>query len=189
MVRVRKQQEEIKNMKNRFVRATALSAFAFIGIANAQTGSGSLGVTADVAGSISLTFVTDAAGVALTGAGTSTASLGFGTVSMYSGTPASGVTKTVSGTTSFSLATPFKIRVDLANSASTAYTLNATLQTADAINAWAIGATDISTAGPFALTAAGVYGTAASYTLHLTIPATAVAGVISNSIGFSAVGG
>jgi hypothetical protein len=188
MVRVRKQQEEIKNMKNRFVRATALSAFAFIGIANAQTGSGSLGVTADVAGSISLTFVTDAAGVALTGAGTSTASLGFGTVSMYSGSPASGVTKTVSGTTSFSLATPFKVRVDLANSASTAYTLNATLATADAINAWSIGATDISTAGPFALTAAGVYGTAVSYTLHLTIPATAVAGTISNSIGFSAVG-
>ena len=82
-------------MKNRFVRATALSAFAFIGIANAQTGSGTLGVTADVAGSINLTFITDASGLAVTGTGTSTASLPFGTVSMYSGSVPTNVTKTV----------------------------------------------------------------------------------------------
>jgi hypothetical protein len=176
-------------MTNRYLLATALSAFAFIGIANAQTGSGTLGVTATVAGSISLTFVTDASGLAVTGTGTSTASLPFGTVSMYSGSVPSHVTKTVNGTASFTLSTPFDVRVDLANSASTAYTLNATLASADAINAWVIGATDISTAGPFALTAAGEYGTAVPYTLHLTIPASETAGLITNSIGFSAVGG
>jgi hypothetical protein len=176
-------------MKKRLILVTALSAFAFIGIANAQTGSGTLGVTADVAGSISLTFVTAAGGLAVTGTGTSTASLPFGTVSMYSGSVPSGVTKTVNGTTSFSLATPFSVRVDLANSISTAFTLNATLLTADATNVWLIGATDISSAGPFALTAAGVYGAAVPYTLHLTIPASEAAGLITNSIGFSAVGG
>jgi hypothetical protein len=176
-------------MRKRIVLSTALSAFAFIGIANAQTGSGTLGVSATVAGSISLTFVTDVSGVTLTGTGTSAAILPFGTVSMFGGSLPTNVTKTATGTTSFTLSTPFDVKVDLANSASTAYTLNATLATADAINAWVIGATDISTAGPFALTAAGVYGTAVPYTLHLTIPASATAGLISNSIGFSAVGG
>jgi hypothetical protein len=176
-------------MKNRFVLATALSAFAFIGIANAQTGSGTLGVTADVAGSINLTFITDASGLAVTGTGTSTASLPFGTVSMYSGSVPTNVTKTVNGATSFSLATPFDVKVDLANSASTTYTLTATLASADLVNTWLIGAIDMSAAAPHALTAAGVFGTAVPYTLHLTIPATAAAGAISNSIGFTAVGG
>ena len=176
-------------MGSRFILASVLSALAFIGIANAQTGSGTLGVTATVAGSISLTFVTDASGLAVTGAGTSTASLPFGIVKMFGGSVPTNVTKTVSGSTSFSLATPFDVRVDLANSASTAYTPTATLATADAVNTWLIGATDISSAGPFALTAAGVYGTAVPYTPHLTIPASETAGAISNSIGFSAVGG
>jgi hypothetical protein len=176
-------------MQNRLVITSVLSALALTGVANAQTGSGTLGVTASVAGSISLTFVTDASGLAVTGTGTSTAALPFGTVSMFAGSLPSNVTKTVNSTTSFSLATPFDVRVDLANSISTAYTLNVTLATADAINAWLIGATNISAGGPFALTAAGVYGTAVPYTLKITVPATETAGTITNSIGFTAVGG
>jgi hypothetical protein len=99
------------------------------------------------------------------------------------------VTKTVSGTTSFSLATPFDVKVALANSASTTYTLTATLATPDATNTWLIGATDMSAGAPHALTAAGVFGTAVPYTLNLTVPASETAGSISNSIGFTAVGG
>ena len=176
-------------MRNRFILTSVLATLALTGIANAQTGSGTLGVTATLVGSISLTFLTDASGLAVTGTGTSTASLPFGTVSMYGVSVPAHVTKTLNGSTSFSLSTPFDIRVDLANSISTAYTLNATLATADAVNTWVIGATDISSAGPFALTAAGVYGAAVPYTLKLTIPATETAGLITNSIGFSAVGG
>ncbi len=176
-------------MKNRFLLATVLSAFALTGVASAQTGSGTLGVTADVAGSISLTFITDAAGVTLTGSGTSAAIVPFGTVSMYGGSVPGGVTKTASGTTSFTLSTPFDVRVDLANSASTTYTLTATLATVDATNTWLLGAIDMSAGAPHALTAAGVFATAVPYTLHLTVPATTAAGAISNSIGFTAVGG
>src|ERR1700674_2515585 len=127
-------------MKNKFILTSVLSAVALAGVASAQTGSGALGVTAEVAGSINLTFVTDASGLAVTGTGTSTASLPFGTVSMYSGTVPTNVTKTVNGTTSFDLSTPFDVRVDLANSASTTYTLTATLATSDAVNTWSIGA-------------------------------------------------
>jgi hypothetical protein len=179
----------IKIMKNKLILTSVLSAFALAGVASAQTGSGTLGVTATVQGSINLTFVTDASGLAVTGTGTSTASLPMGNVSMYSGTLPTNVTKTVNGIASFSLATPFDVRVDLANSISTAYTLNATLQTADTINHWLIGATDISAATPYALTAAGVYATAVPYTLKITVPATAAGGAITNSINFSAVGG
>src|ERR1700720_455287 len=162
-------------MKSRLILTSVLSAFALTGIANAQTGSGTLGVTATVQGSINLTFVTDASGMAVTGTETSTASLPFGNVSMYSGTVPANVTKTVTGVTSFSLATPFDVRVDLANSASTTYTLTATLATADAINVWLIGATDISSAAGFSLTAAGEFGTAVPYTLKITVPASEAA--------------
>jgi len=175
-------------MKNQFILARVLSAFALIGIANAQTGSGTLAVTATVQGSINLTFVTDSSGLALTGTTTSTASLPFGNVSMYSGTVPTNVTKTI-GATSFSLSTPFDVRVDLANSASTTYTLTATLAVADSINTWWLGAIDISAAAPHALTAAGVFGTAVPYTFKLTVPASATAGSISNTINFTAVGG
>jgi hypothetical protein len=175
-------------MKNRFILTSVLSAFALSGVGNAQTGSGTLGVSATVQGSINLTFVTDASGLAVTGTTTSTASLPFGNVSMYSGTVPTNVTKTIHAT-SFDLSTPFDVRVDLANSASTTYTLTATLAAADSINTWSLGAIDISAAAPHALTAAGVFGTAVPYTLKLTVPASATAGSISNSINFTAVGG
>jgi hypothetical protein len=174
-------------MNNKFLLTSVLSAFA--GVANAQTGSGTLGVTATVQGSISLTFVTDASGLAVTGTGTSAAALPLGNVSMYSGSVPAHVTKTVTGFTSFDLSTPFGVRVDLANSISTTYTLNATLSAPDGINTWSLGATDISAGGPFALTAAGVFGTAVPYTLKIRVPASSAAGLISNSINFTAVGG
>jgi hypothetical protein len=175
-------------MKNGFILTSVLSAFALTGVANAQTGSGTLGVSATVQGSINLTFVTDASGLAVTGTTTSTASLPFGNVSMYSGTVPANVTKTIHAT-SFDLSTPFDVRVDLANSASTTYTLTATLAAVDSINTWSLGAIDISAAAPHALTAAGEFGTAVPYTLKLTVPASATAGSISNSINFTAVGG
>jgi hypothetical protein len=175
-------------MKNKFILTSVLAAFGLSGVALAQTGSGTLGVTATVSGSINLTFVTDPSGLAVTGTGSSAASLAFGTVKMYGGSVPTNVTKTVSGTSSFSLATPFDVRVDLANSASTTYTLTATLASVDAVNVWSINSTDISSAADFALTSEGVYSTNVPYTLHLTIPASEAAGGISNTIGFSAVG-
>ena len=176
-------------MQNKSILTTILSAFALIGVANAQTGSGTIGVTATVQGSINLTFVTDASGLAVTNTGTSTASLPFGTVSLYGGTVPANVTKTVTGSTSFSLATPFDVRVDLANSASATYILTAVLATADPTNTWLIGSSDISASGtPTNLNATGAYHTNTPYTLKLTVPSSAAAGLISNSISFTAVG-
>ncbi len=164
-----------------------LFAFAFIGFANAQAGSGTMGIAATVQGSILLTFVTDTSGLAVTGTTTSAASLPFGSVQMFGGTVPSNVTKTVNGLLSFDLSTPFRVRVDLANSASATYILRALLATADPVNVWTLAASNISASGtPTDLTATGAYASPTAYTLKIQVPATAAAGLISNSIGFTA---
>ena len=174
-------------MRNSSIFVTMLVALAFAGVAKAQTGSGTLGINATVQGSINLAFLTDANGMAVTGTGTSTASLPLGTVSMYGGTVPANVTKTVNGAAiSFNLSTPFDVRVDLANSASTTFTLSAMMSAADSVNVWTLGPTNISSGASFAVTSAGVYATAVPYTLKLTVPASE-AGAISNSIGFTAI--
>jgi hypothetical protein len=147
-----------------------------------------MGVTGTVQGSINLTFVTDASGLAVTGTTTSTASLPFGTVRMYGGSVPANVTKTVNSTTSFDLSTPFDVRVDLANSASATHTLTATLAAADATNTWLLASSDISSGSAATLTTTGAYATAVPYTLKLTVPASAAAGLITNTINFTAVG-
>src|ERR1700733_9920590 len=167
-------------MKNRFILLTILSSMFLAVVAEAQTGSGTLGVNATVQGSINLTFLTDASGVALIGTSTSAASLPLGTVSMYGGTMPANLTKTVNGAAiSFNLSTPFDVRVDLANSPSTTFTLSAMLSAADSVNVWTLGPTNISSGASFAVTSAGVYATAVPYTLKLTVPASE-AGAISN---------
>ena len=145
-----------------------------------------MGVSGTVAGSINLTFITDGSGMTVTGTGSPTASLPFGTVSMYGGTVPSGVTRTLTSNTSFTLSTPFDVHVDVANSASSTYTLAATLNTADATNVWVLGALDISAGSLVTPTIVGAYGTATPYTLHLTVPASETAGLITNSINFLA---
>jgi hypothetical protein len=174
-------------MKNRCILASVLSAFAFIGSANAQSSSGNLGVSANVQGSINLTFVTDSSGIGVTGTTTSTASLPFSNVQMYGGAVPTNVTKTLHGTTSFDLVTPFDVRVDLANSASANYALTALLATPDATNVWTIGSSNLSAAliaSPIGTAVS--YGTNVSYTLTLNVPASEAAGSVSNSIAFSA---
>ena len=140
----------------------------------------------NVQGSVNLTFLTDASGMAVTGTTTSTASLPMGTVSMYGGTLPANVTRTINGAAlSFNLSTPFHILVNISNSASTTYTLAAMLTAPDSVNVWTLGPTNISSGASFAMTSTGAYATALPYTLKLTVPAAAT-GVISNTIGFTA---
>jgi hypothetical protein len=174
-------------MKNTFILATTLSAFAFTGLVNAQAGvagSGTLGVTANIQGSILLTFSAATSGAAVTGTGTSAGSLAFGTVQMYGGSVASGVTRTLTGTTGFTLATPINIDVEVANSASAAYTLAAALTTADAVNTWTFNGVILS-ATTASITVAGLYGTT-PYGFVLGVPATEATSSLSNTINFTA---
>lgn len=151
----------------------------------ATNASGTVAVTATVASSVSLTFVSDPAGITLGGTGTSAATVAFGAVQAYGGAVPANVTKTVTGTTSWTLSTPIDVVVEVANQVSTNYTLTAQLATADAIDTWKLGASTITSAAATTLTATGAYGTTA-YTLGLTIPFTKAAGAITNTINFVA---
>ena len=152
--------------------------------AKATSATGTVAVTATTVASVSLTFVTDGAGITLGSSGTSAATVAFGSVQAYGGAVPAGVTKTVNGTTNWSLSTPVDVVVQVANQTSSNYTLTAAIQTADATNTWALGATALGTAAA-TLTSTGAYGSTA-YTFKLTIPFTEPAGTISNTINFTA---
>jgi hypothetical protein len=147
--------------------------------------SGTVAVTATVAGSMSITFSTDASGITLGGTGTSTATIAFGSVQAYGGSVPTGVTKTVNAPTNWALATPFDITVYVANLTSSNYTLTAQLQTSDSTNTWVLNSTTITSSSASTLTTTGTYGLTV-YTLHLTIPFSEAAGAISNTLNFVA---
>jgi hypothetical protein len=165
---------------------TGLCLMPGLASAQGQTSSGTLTVTAQVQSSISLTFITDTNGVALTGSGTNVATLNFGNVSQFVSPPAK-VTETIA-TTSFTVSTPFDVSVVKSNVTSANYTLTAEVQTADAVNTWMIDTFPLTIvpAAATSLTVTGVYGTNVVHTLYLTIPFSAGATVISNSVNFVA---
>ena len=168
---------------------TVLSIFAFSGLANAQpgtVGTGTMGITATVVGTLNLTFVTAGAGMAVGGTGTAAGTLAFGNVSMFGGSVPAGATQTVNGVLGFTISTPVIIRGDISNSTSGAFTLTAALATADAVNAWTVGAIDISTGAVTTINGAALYATNTPYVFAITIPAAAPAGLITNTINFVA---
>ncbi len=174
-------------MKQKLLMGLMLLGFATLASSPvfATTASGTVAVTATVGSSVSLTFVTDPSGITLAGTGTSAATVAFGSVQAYGGVVPANVTKTVNGIINWTLSTPFDVVVEVANQTSSNYTLTAQLNTADAVNTWKIGATTITSASAASLTATGAYGTSV-YTLNLTIPFSAAAGAISNTINFVA---
>jgi hypothetical protein len=165
---------------------TGLCLMPGLASAQGQTSSGTLTVTAQVLSSISLTFVTDSNGIALTGSGTNVATLNFGSVSQFI-TPPSKVTETI-GATSFTVSTPFDVLVVKSNVTSANYALTAEVQTADSVNTWMIDTFPLTIvpAAATSLTVTGVYGTNVVHTLYLTIPFSEGAIAISNSINFVA---
>ena len=81
----------------------------------ATSASGTVAVTATVGSSVSLTFVSDPAGITLGGTGTSAATVAFGSVQAYGGVVPANVTKTVNGVINWTLSTPFDVVVQVAN--------------------------------------------------------------------------
>jgi hypothetical protein len=155
-------------------------------VAAAQPSSapGTLTVTANVESSIGLTFENDAAGVALTGAGTNAATMALGSISAYNAISTPGVTRTVSAS-DFTVSSPFAVRVVKANTSSASYTLAAALGSADSTNAWRINTTTLSTSNQN-LGATYSYGSPVAHTMYLTVPFTASTGGISKVVNFTA---
>ena len=96
-----------------------------------------------------------------------------------------GVTRVVNGTTNWTVSTPFDVVVQVANQTSSNYTFTAQLASSDATNTWKIGTTTVTSASAATLTSTGAYGTTV-YTFGLTIPFSAAASTISNTINFVA---
>jgi hypothetical protein len=142
-----------------------------------------LSVQSASASSLTLTFSSDPSGIALGGSGTSAASITFGNVQAFGGTVPSGVTEAINGTTNWTLSTPIDVRVTktgLGNSAN--YTMTAQLQTSGLTCTWALGPATLTSAFPAMVTAAGAYGSTTPYTFSLTIPFSASAGTVSNTL-------
>ena len=154
-------------------------------MASNPTASGTLAVSATVASSISMTFVTDASGIALGGTGTNEATLAFGSIQAYGGVVPTGATRVVNGTTSFTYSSPFDINVAEENSSSSSYTL-AALLSASSPDTFAVDAVTLSTSSQ-TITATGVYAANATHTLALTVPFSIASGTVINSnVNFTA---
>ena len=165
-----------------FVLATVVTVPT---IAAAQdTSAGTLTVTATVESSIGLTFENDAAGVAMTGAGTNAATMALGAISAYNTVATPGVTRTVSAS-DFTVSSPFGVKVVKANTSSATYTLAASLASADTTNTWRVNATTLTTSSQNLGTSYS-YGSAVAHTMYLTVPFTASTGAISKVVNFTA---
>lgn len=153
--------------------------------AEAQSSTGTLTVTANVASSIGLTFETEVGtGVALTGAGTSSATLGFGTVSAFGTIGTANVTR-VATLTDFTVSTPFGVKVMRANSTSATYALTAALTLSDAVNTWTVDSTDLTNVAQ-TLGSTYAYDSAVSHSMKLKVPFTVAAGGLSRNVNFTA---
>ena len=174
------------NMKKATLILAVVAMMILAPAALAQTASGTLAVTANVQGTINLTFISNAGGVVLGGSGTNAATLDFGNVSAF-GALAAGVTRPSVTGVDFTVRSPFNVSVVKSNSASANFTLTAQLAAADATNTWAVGGNVITNASATTITATGAYGAAGTaYNLDLTIPFAGPGGLISNTINFAA---
>jgi hypothetical protein len=133
---------------------------------------------------VTLAFVSDPSGITLSGSGTSAASMSFGTVRAFGGTVPSGVSKSTTAS-SFTLSTTIDVQVQkgVLDSLSPNYTLTAKLQISDLTNTWKFNAITLSTTAA-TITSTGAYGTTAN-SFSLTVPFSAAAGAISNTINFT----
>ena len=85
-------------IKKLFSIVVLVACIALVGVpASATSATGTVAVTATTVASVSLTFVTDGAGITLGGTGTSAATIAFGSVQAYGGSVPANVTKTVNG--------------------------------------------------------------------------------------------
>jgi hypothetical protein len=153
--------------------------------------SGTLAVQLQNGSGLRMIFQSDASGVVLGNAGTSTATLGLGTISAY-GPLGSAITKTV-GASTFTVSTIFDVSVQESGLASTSYTLAAALSgAAPAGVTYQIDSVVLSTTGQ-SIQANAVYGNNVAHTFS-AIVSTAASGAggpvtgtqLSSTINFTA---
>jgi hypothetical protein len=139
-------------------------------------------VTAHAA--ISISVLSDPAGVTLAGSGTHAASFAIGTVKRNGGTLPVGVTRSKTAS-NWTLSIPFDIQVT--GSSGTGFALQASLTASDAVRVWKLDSVTLNSSSAVTIVPNGTYGTTVLHTLTLTIPNNAAAGSFSNTISLLAV--
>jgi hypothetical protein len=133
---------------------------------------------------IALTFQSVANGVSISGAGTGSATLGYGTVSAF-GTVPSGVSRTVASS-AYTLSTAFGVRVSKSVLVfSSSYTLRSRLQAASAMT-WTVDGVAMATSYS-TIDANEPYASTRSHDLAFTVPFTQLAGATSTSFDVLAI--
>jgi hypothetical protein len=174
-------------MKLRLVVAAQATILMSAFVTHAQTtASGAMTVSATVQGSLKLAFNSDASGLTLTGAGSNSATLPFGTVMAYGGSLPSTITRAVSSdNTTFTISTPIDVYVFKANVSSSNFTLTAQINTADSVNTWTVNNVAVTNGSAVAVTSTGSYATNVSMPVALTVPFSNNTGSVSNTINFT----
>ncbi len=150
---------------------------------SAQTASGTLNATLINKSAIAVLFHSDPSGVPLGGAGTSAASLDFGTVAMYMATPPAGVTLTRT-VNDFTISSPFDTYVIVGGVNTASYRVQAALQSAPGVYTYKFDGITLSTASAVVVAADPNYFSDVPHTLSLTVPRTAPAGPVTNTVNF-----
>jgi hypothetical protein len=134
---------------------------------------------------ISLAFASVPGSVPLSGAGTNSATLNFGSVSAFSPLTA-GVSRTV-GASSYTLSTNFGVRTTktLLTLLSPNYTLKARLQSAQALT-WQVNGTTMSTTDAVIGTSQ-TYGATVSHGLSFVVPFSQAAGPVTTVLEITAI--
>ena len=162
----------------------------FTAVAGAQTSSnGTLALTGDVQGSITMSFHqhTDGGFTLTSGDGTGVAGTSLSTVSMY-GTP----TGIVAGTNfvktnqadGFTLTGPVDVQVDKANISSAGFNLSAQMLSADSCE-WNLNSNALSSSSPTQVVTGGSYALRTPLTLAVKIPSSMSAAAVTNTINFT----
>lgn len=175
-------------MKKVIMGCSLVAALAVPTFMQAQdTASGTLQVTGTVVSSISMTI--ESAGGTFSQGGTNAALTDLGSISKFGALPTNFSRTTTAST--WTLSSSIGVTVEKANSASTAYTLNAKLSSAPATGViWKVNAFTLNAATVTAMTAAGQWGTSPTYSWSIEIPdSLSTASAIDNTIQFSAISG
>ncbi len=160
-----------------------IAALGMAASAQGQSASGTVNAMLQNRSGIGIVFNSNPSGVTLAGNGTSNASLNFGAVSMYMISPPPGVAHTRTAT-DFTVSTPFDVYVEASGVNSPSYRLQATLQSVPGLYTFRIDAITLSTTAATIAAADPNYNANVQHTFYLTIPRTAPAGAVSNTVNF-----
>ena len=132
---------------------------------------------------ILLSFESVPGAVPLSGSGSATGTLNFGTVSAFAPVP-SGVTRAASAS-SYTLSTRFGVRVTRVVSLSATYTLQARLVTAQTLT-WRVDGVPLSTVAATVATAQP-FGTTVAHTVDFNVPFSHAAGPVATVLEVTAI--